>query len=198
MSGPCVAGESNTGAPCLFLQGASGELSPAEQYLGDTEIAEKNGRQLGYAVMATLENMLPPKMKLSFSGVIESGAPLAVWKQTTFEPSAQLSAKMVEVPFNLKQLPPLTEIKQQYLDCEDRIMKERLLRKRGVRMAVGDGEITTMPLWVWQLGDSLLVGQPNEAYSEFQEQLRREFSPKAVAVMNLVNGGVAISRHVII
>lgn len=37
--------ESNTKAPCLFLQGASGELSPAEQYMGDTEIAEKNGRQ---------------------------------------------------------------------------------------------------------------------------------------------------------
>ena len=33
--------ESNTQAPCLFLQGASGELSPAEQYVGDTEIAEK-------------------------------------------------------------------------------------------------------------------------------------------------------------
>ena len=33
--------ESKTKAPCLFLQGASGELSPAEQYVGDTEIAEK-------------------------------------------------------------------------------------------------------------------------------------------------------------
>ena len=37
--------ESNTQAPCLFLQGASGELAPAEQYVGDTEIADKNGRQ---------------------------------------------------------------------------------------------------------------------------------------------------------
>ena len=182
--------QSNTGAPCLFLQGASGELSPAEQYLGNTEIAEKNGRELGYAVMGTLESMLAPKMKLSFGGVIESGAPLAVWEKTPFDPSNRLSAQMVEVPFNLKPLPSLQEIEREYLECEDRVLKERLLRKRGVRIAVGDGDTAPMPLWIWQLGDSFLVGQPNEAYSAFQEQLRRDLSPKAIAVMNLVNGGI--------
>ena len=182
--------ESNTQAPCLFLQGASGELSPAEQYIGDTEIAEKNGRQLGYAVMATLESMLAPKMELTFNGIVESGAPLAVWKQTTYQPSSKLSAKMVEVPFNLKPLPSLMEIEQQYRDSEDRVMKERLLRKRGVRKAIGDGEVAQMPLWVWQLGDSFLIGQPNEAYSDFQEQMRLQLFPSAIAVMNIVNGGV--------
>ncbi len=182
--------ESNTQAPCLFLQGASGELAPAEQYVGDTEIADKNGRQLGYAVMAALESMLTPRMELSFSRVIESGASLAVWKQTTYQPSSQLSAKMVEVPFNLKPLPSLAEIDQQYSDCEDRVLKERLSRKRGIRKAVGDGEVAQISLWVWQLGDSFLIGQPNEAYSKFQGELRRELSPGAVAVMNLVNGSV--------
>lgn len=182
--------ESNTHAPCLFLQGASGELAPAEQYVGDTEIAEKNGRQLGYAVMATLESMLAPKMELSFSRIVESGAPLAVWKQTTNQPSRQLSAEMIEVPFKLKPLPSLREIEQQYRDCQDRVMKERLSRKCGIRKAVGDGEVAQIPLWVWQLGDSFLLGQPNEAYSKFQEHLRRQLSPKAVAVMNIVNGSV--------
>lgn len=182
--------ESNTQAPCLFLQGASGELAPAEQYEGDTEIADKNGRQLGYAVMATLESMLAPKMKYSFSSIIESGASLAVWKQTTYQPSSQISAKMVEVPFNLKPLLSLAEIDQQYRDCEDRVLKERLSRKRGIRKAVGDGEVAQISLWVWQLGDSFLIGQPNEAYSKFQEELRRQLSPKAVAVMNIVNGSV--------
>ena len=69
-------------------------------------------------------------------------------------------------------------------------IRERLSRKRCVRKSVGDGEVARVPLWVWQLGDSFLIGQPNEAYSEFQEQLRRELAPRAVAVMNLVNGGV--------
>ncbi len=182
--------ESSTKAPCLFLQGASGELAPAEQYAGDIEIAEKNGRQLGYSVLATLESMLKPKMELSFNKVVESGASLAVWNQSSYEPSAKISSEMADVPFKLKPLPSLLEIEQQYRDCNDRVMKERLLRKRGIRKAVGDGEVAQMPVWVWQLGDSFLVGQPNEAYSEFQEHLRRQFSPKAVAVMNLVNGGI--------
>jgi len=72
--------EANTGAaPCLFLQGASGELAPAHDYVGDTAIADKHGRQLGYAAISALESMLSPRHKLTYRGVMESGAPLAVW-----------------------------------------------------------------------------------------------------------------------
>jgi hypothetical protein len=69
-------------------------------------------------------------------------------------------------------------------------MQERLWRKRNVRKSVGDGETASMPLWIWRLGDSILLGQANEAYSHFQQQLRKEFSPDAVAVMNVVNGHI--------
>ena len=44
------------------------------------------------------------------------------------------------------------------------------------------------PLWIWRLGNSLLIGQPNEAYSLFQQELRQQFSANAIAVMNVVNG----------
>lgn len=182
--------ESETQAPCLFLQGASGELSPAEQYTGDTTVADKHGRQLGYAVMATLEEMLTAGKELSFSGVVESGAPLAVWKQTTIQPADKIVAQMISIRFNLKPLPSLAEIEQQIKDCEDRVMKERLVRKRSIRKALGDGHTAQIPLWLWRLGDSFLIGQPNEAYSQFQKELRRKLSPKAVAVMNLVNGSM--------
>lgn len=182
--------ESTTQAPCLFLQGASGELSPAEQYTGDTEVADKNGRQLGYAVITTLESMLPPKRELALNSIVESGAPLAVWKQKAYHPSHKLASIMTEVPFNLKPLPSLEEIEQQYQACEDRVIKERLGRKRSIRKALGDGEVARIPLWIWRLGDSFLIGQPNEAYSYFQKELRKQLLPKAVAVMNIVNGGV--------
>ena len=59
-----------------------------------------------------------------------------------------------------------------------------------MRRAVGEGKVAQIPMWVWQLGDSFLIGQPNEAYSEFQKQLRLQLSPKAIGVMNLVNGGI--------
>ncbi len=182
--------ELHTGSKCLFLQGASGDLAPAEQYVGDTEIADAYGRQLGYAALSILESMLPPKTKLSFAEVVESGAPLAIWKKTPYQPSSFISAEIVQVPFKLKPLPSLKELEEQWQGCEDRVLKERLRRKRNVRMSVGDGEVSKTPVWIWRVGDSLLIGQPNEAYSEFQEKLREALSPHAVVVMNIVNGHI--------
>jgi hypothetical protein len=180
--------EEFTGAPCLFLQGASGELAPAEQYSGDHDLADTHGRRVGYSVLAALEAMLPAKMQLSFSDVVESGAPLAVWRQSVVQSSRLFSAKMIEVEFSLKALPSLEEIEQEWTACTDRVLKERLWRKRGIRKAFGNGEVAKIPLWVWNLGHSFLIGQPNEAYSDFQLELRKHLAPYAVGVVNIVNG----------
>ena len=180
--------ESQTQAPCLFLQGASGELAPAEQYVGDLPLAERYGRRLGHAVLATLEGMLPPKTQLVFDGVVESGAPLGIWKRASQPPAVRLSAELIKVELPLKSLPPLAQIERQWRECQDRVMKERLWRQRAVRKAVGDGESFQMPLWIWRLGDSLFVGHPTEAYSEFQQNLRQRLAPRAVAAIDIANG----------
>ena len=41
--------EAHTRSPCLFLQGASGDLGPRDGYVGDPAVADRNGRQLGFA-----------------------------------------------------------------------------------------------------------------------------------------------------
>lgn len=180
--------EEYTGAPCLFLQGASGELAPAAQYAGDCALADVHGRRLGYAVLATLEAMLPSNTKLSFDTIVESGAPLAVWKKSAFQCSTRFGAKMIAVEFPLKNLPSLEEIEQEWEVCTDRVLKERLWRKRGIRKALGDGKTASIPLWIWNLGHSFLIGQPSEAYSVFQLELRKHLAPYAVGVINIVNG----------
>ena len=180
--------EAHTCAPCLFLQGASGELAPAEQYSGDTKLADRHGRRLGFAVMAALEAMDRPGERLAFEQVVESGAALAVWRPTAFPPPTALAAALHDVEYELKPLPSVGEIEQQWRETTDPVLKERLWRKRGMRRVVGDGTTTHMPLWVWRLGDSTLVGQPLEAYSRLQIELRASFAPHAVAVMNIVNG----------
>lgn len=182
--------EAQTGAPCLFLQGASGELAPAEQYSGDPAVADRNGRQLGHAVLSTLDAMWKPAHELRFAGVVESGASLAVWTQQPYQPSRELACSLEKVPFRLKPLPPLAEIERQLEACDDRVIKDRLTRKKYIRQAFGDEEVAEAPIWVWRLGDSLLFGQPNEAYSGFQLALRKSFPDHAAAVMNLVNGGL--------
>lgn len=180
--------ESHTGAPCLFLQGASGELAPAEQYVGDTSVADRHGRRLGFAVLSTLEGMTPPGTQLAYQGVMESGAPLAMWKPEKVPASTTLAAKTRDVVLPLKPMPSARELEEQWRACDDPVLKERLWRKLGVRKVVGDGDTSPMPLFVWRLGEAFLVGQPNEAYSQFQIELRRAFPDLAIAVMNLVNG----------
>jgi hypothetical protein len=54
---------------------------------------------------------------------------------------------------------------------------------------VGEGKTATFPLWVWRVGDGYFVGQPHEAYTLLQTELRRTYPASAITVMNLVNGG---------
>ncbi|MBE9598066.1 neutral/alkaline non-lysosomal ceramidase N-terminal domain-containing protein [Pedobacter sp. MC2016-24] len=180
--------EESTAAPCLFLQGASGDLAPAEQYSGDCQLADRYGRQLGHAALAVLEAMYAPDNVLVLDKVVESGAPLAVWKGEHQPSSGSLGVQMIHIPLVLKSLPSLSEIERDWRACEDHVLKERLWRMRGIRKTVGEGDVSDMPLWIWRLGSACLIGQPNEAYSWFQQELREQLKPATVAVMNIVNG----------
>ena len=66
----------------MFLQGASGDLGPREGYVADTAVADRNGRQLGFAALAVLEALPPPGTRLQYEGSVESGALLgpARWR----------------------------------------------------------------------------------------------------------------------
>ncbi|MCI0699917.1 MAG: hypothetical protein L0241_02405, partial [Planctomycetia bacterium] len=47
--------EQHTSAPCLFLQGASGDLGPRDGYVGDVSVADRNGLQVGFSALSALE-----------------------------------------------------------------------------------------------------------------------------------------------
>ena len=184
--------EKNTGgAPCLFLQGASGELAPREDHSNETTIADANGRRLGLAVLATLESMLPARTGLTFGGVVESGAPLAIWKRRLFEPCTVLEAARVEVALPLKpHLESAAELRRQLDSRMDQVQERRARRKLRIVDSVGSGSSCLMPAWIWRIGKAFLVGHPNEAYSLLQTTLRRCFPDHAVVVMNVVNGHI--------
>ena len=68
------------GAPALFLQGASGELAPRDDYVGDPAVADRNGRQLGHAAAAAIEALPPPGTRFAYTGIVASGANLGTWE----------------------------------------------------------------------------------------------------------------------
>jgi hypothetical protein len=184
--------EAATGAaPALFLQGASGELAPRYQYVGDPAVADRHGRHLGHAALAALEDMEPPGTRLVFDRAVESGAPLAVWRHEPVEPSSRLAALQTSVEVPLKKWPSAEELEQQRAACQDRALEERLRRKRDVRRALGDGDTYRLPVWIWQIGDAVLVGSMAEAYSLLQRQLRSRFPERSILCLNLINGSIA-------
>ncbi len=180
--------EHATGAPALFLQGASGELAPRHQYVGDPAVADRHGRQLGHAVLATLADMEPPGQRLAFAGTVESGAPLAVWRNEPDGACETLACRCLSVELPLKEWPSAQELERQRTATDDRTLRERLRRKLNVRRSLGDGRTFELPVWVWHVGDAVLIGSMAEAYSWLQQHLRLRFADRAIVYLNHANG----------
>lgn len=179
-----------TDAPAIFLLGMCGDLAPRYQYVGDPEIADRHGRQLGFAALATLQGMEPPGTRLTYIHTVESGAPLAIWKHEPRAMSQELYAVKSAVDLRLKDWPSAAELEQQRLACTDRALEERLRRRRDIRRGVGDGSVYSLPIYAWRLGDAILIGSCCEPYSILQQKLRNAFPGLTIICMNLINGSI--------
>jgi hypothetical protein len=157
--------ETHTQRPCLYLHGAAGNLAPALQYSDDTALADRHGYAVGHAAVSALHTGLDAGCTLQMGGVLESGAPLALWEQQCGEISPRLCAGMSAAKVPVK--PALQSISQidAEMACEtDRARLERLVRRRRITDIVDGLAEYPMPFWVWQLGDLEIVAQPNELF----------------------------------
>jgi len=180
--------EAATGAPCLFVQGASGELAPREQYTGDVAVADRHGRSLGHAVLAALDGLPEPGSEVELVGVVESGAPLAIWAGRPTAAGDVAAGRVAAVELPLRDLPTLDELAEEWKDIDPRSRAERLGRARNLRDGYIDGPTVAHPVWAWRLGDAVILGHPGEAYSRLQTTLRARFPETPIVVMNLTNG----------
>ncbi len=181
--------ENAFGAPALFLQGASGELGPRDNYVGEAQVADSNGRQLGYAAAAAIESLPPPGTRFVYTGIVASGANLAAWEYQPCDAeqlreSEQLAASVTNVGLRRKE--ELGVVAS--LSGPDSIQEqEKALRRRYLSAALGDDPVFEMPIWTWRLGGALLVAIPNEPYSVLQVELRRRFAGTPLLVLGVTN-----------
>jgi hypothetical protein len=181
--------ERDTGAMCVFMHGASGDLTPRRSYESKVEVADQNGRELGYAALSILSGMFPPGQQLQYQGVEESGTPLGIWRlMPRSDVSTELSGRFVTTQFPLLPFPSREELEAQLATATERYAIERLERSLARRAQVGDGPNGDFHFTVWRLGEAFLVSTPAECYSQFQIDLRRLFSDTTVAVLNLSDG----------
>jgi hypothetical protein len=206
--------ENATGAPCLFLQGASGELGPREGYVGDPTVADSNGRQLGYATLATLEAMPPPGTRFVYAGPVISGATLGTWEHRPLdaptierqETWAMLRSR-VELPYRPDR-PTIEQARkdlghwqeeegaalqahaaQRARDC--RAMAERMTRWLGRLPHLTEGPTFPLPIVLWRMGDAVWLAVESEHYSLLQRCLRERFADTPIIVITIANGSRA-------
>jgi hypothetical protein len=206
--------EQATGAPCVFLQGASGDLGPRDGFVGDVEVADRNGRQLGYAALAALESAPAPRTTMRYQGPVISGATIGAWKH---EPLADAELDHIahwqrrcwtfDLPYR-KGLPKIDEIRSQLAhwqheeqaarDADDsakaadaRAMVERMNRWTTRLSALPQADHFPFPITMWRIGGALWLAVEGEPYNVLQRALRERFPDLAIIVMVLANGSRA-------
>jgi hypothetical protein len=179
--------EAATGAPAVFLQGASGELAPRHEYIGDAAVADRHGRSLGHAALSALETLPPPGSALALRGVVESGAALGMWEPIPYAPPRSVASTTVQVDLPLRTMPTIEELEQQWAEINPVSLEERLGRARRVRAYYATRDPYPFPVWVWRLGDCAFVGVPGEPYSLLQSELRGRHPGLAVFVLGVTN-----------
>jgi hypothetical protein len=198
-------------APCIFLQGASGELGPKQGYVGDVEIADCNGRQLGYAALSVLQSLVPPLTRFEYQGPVISGATLGDWrhKPVPAERAAEIrtwrrQCDVLPVPYrpDLPTREGTEELLAKYTADEELAHKAgdsaaardaRALAERQTRMLrrlaqLPEGTAYPFDLHVWRMGDAIWIAVPGEHYSYLQTNLRARFPGQTIVVITLAGG----------
>lgn len=179
--------QDQTGAPMLFLQGASGDLSPRNQYSGETSLADKNGANLGYSILATLASMQSPGHELRWQGVVESGALLGQWSEFPTRGPSTLKEGRIDVHVRVKEMKSVEQLREEWAGIDSDALEERIARAERLRIGYESGQLVSHPVWIWQWGEAIFLAQPGEAYSYLQTELRRLNPGRIIFVMNLTN-----------
>lgn len=123
--------EQQVGGTCLFLQGAAGDIGPRAGYTGDLQAYRRAGTILGLEAAKVALNLDTQPRRERFLGVLQSGAPIALYAEEAREASTPvLRAKRREVTLPLRELRPITEVEA---EAERRSSELSVLRKEGSR-----------------------------------------------------------------
>lgn len=201
--------ERSIAAPCVFLQGASGDLGPREGFVGDTEVADRNGRQLGYAALSALESLGPARTRFAYAGPVVSGATLGTWRHEPLEPAreAQLAAWQIDRrTLPLAYRPELPTIESATVERQSWQQQESESQAAGDSVRARDcramverqtrllARLRTLPvdafpyrIAVWRMGDAVWLAAQGEPYQQLQTELRQRFPDQTLVVCGLAD-----------
>ncbi len=202
--------ETATNAPCLFLQGASGDLGPREGFVGDHAVADRNGRQVGYAALSTLETLSSAGTVFEYAGPVLSGTWIGTWEHRPLTELRQAEAAawhwerlVVDLPYR-EDLPTReatlanrTKFEQEETAARSagdaalarsaRANVEQMTRQLARLETLPPGPAYPFAVTVGRLGDALWVMAPGELYQAFQTTVRARLAPRLVVISTITD-----------
>ncbi len=204
--------EQATGATCLFLQGAAGNVGPIRggAYNGINEY-KRLGTILGYEASRIWWEIELPVRRERYVETLESGAPLAVYRnEVAEEPDATLRVDTRPMRLPLKDMPPpealeaelethikqLNELRTENGNDED-IRRVTMLAKRAKMRADIARKLQgqthrTFEAQVFAIGDDIaLVALNGEPFVEIGQEVKRNSPFKHTLFSGYSNDGWA-------
>jgi hypothetical protein len=201
--------EQATGAPCIFLLGACGDLGPSDGQVGDAAVADKNGRQLGYAAMSAFAGLGPAATDEKYGGPVISGATLGSWTHVALSElrlgqTARFTGGSHTLDLPLKARPDPVALQRELDAWEDsaltaqsrgdtltardsRARAERARRWIGRIAFLPEGTMYPYRYSVHRMGDAVWVTCGGEPYNVLQVELRRRFPNDVILVSPLAS-----------
>ena len=178
--------EAATGAKCLFLQGATGDIGPVEGCTSQAPLPvyRKLGTRLGYAAVNVAMNLETANKRDRYLRTLESGAPLGVFERE-IQPGTPITLQVVTRPIQmpLREFPAFEVADAEARACADELQRLRregtedeirwagMLAKRS-RMAAersrayhGKSHIE-LELHAIRINDIVILGMPGEPFVE--------------------------------
>ncbi|MEM7028408.1 MAG: neutral/alkaline non-lysosomal ceramidase N-terminal domain-containing protein [Chloroflexota bacterium] len=206
--------EQATGTLCVFTLGACGDLGPREGFVGDTAVADRNGRQLGYAALSVLEAMDAPTTNYSYQGPVISGATLGIWKlealsEDQLAQTRYFSGNCASLDLACKPKPDVGALTQELEEWQAEIAAadaygdsvaardataraERARRWLARLNDIPDSEILPYEYTVYRIGDAIWITCGGEPYNVIVRDLRHRF-PQVPIIFSPVSGDLQVA-----
>ena len=197
--------EEATGVPCMFIQGAAGDVGPKEGFVGDVAVADRNGRQLGYAALSALTALPAAGKRFEYAGPVISGATLGTWHHVPLSAESQQQCqhwqlRRLTLPLAYRaELSTPEEVErersdwqqqeqsaleagdaQRVRDCHAQV--ERRTRVLGRLENLPAGEAYPYQIVISRMGGAIWIAVQGEPYNELQRTLRKRFPQMAIVI----------------
>lgn len=201
-------------APCCYFQAPCGDLGPTDGFVGDTAVADRNGRQLGHAALSALYGMGAPSADFAYAGPVVSGATIGTWAWQPHDDArnaatAVFAGDVFTIDLDLIDLPGAEELQAQLeqfttaradadargdaVAARDAGARAERCRRWLARIAkLPDGPTFAFDYSVYHLGDAVWITTSAEPYSWLGDELRRRF-PGLTLLITPISGNTQVA-----